>query len=264
MVAGVSGEELLKEDIMLRKLGLTLVLIGLAGAACTKSSGSTATSPSTPPASAGSPTSTAIVQASFVDKVDNEWFPLVPGTTLTYKGTKDDEPAVDVFEITGETKVIDGVKCVVVRDTLTLGGKLHERTEDWYVQDRQGNVWYFGEDTKEYNEKGKVVSTSGTWQAGVDGAQPGIFMPADPQSGQSFQQEFYTGQAEDHFVVLHTLGSARVPYGSFKNTLATAEWTPLEPDVLTEKFYVKGIGQVKEIDVTGSNEHTELVSVRKS
>lgn len=256
---------------MVRKLGLLLALAGLIGAGCTKSDSSTGGSPSAQSPAAGSPTAaappgaspTAIVQANFVDRVDNPWFPLTPGTTLTYKGTKDDKAAVDVVEITGETRVVADVKCVVIKDTLTLDGKLQEKTEDWYVQDREGNVWYFGEATGEYNDKGKIVTTSGSWEAGVDGAQPGIFMPADPQAGQSFQQEFYSGQAEDHFVVLHLLGSVKVPYGSFKNALVTAEWTPLEPDVLSEKFYVKGIGQVKEFDVAGGDEGTALVSVTK-
>jgi len=258
---------------MVRKLGLVLVLAALVGAACTKSNNPTAGSPVAQSPAAGSPTvtaptgaapsPTAIDPANFVDRVDNPWFPLTPGTTLTYKGTKDDRAAVDVFAISGETRMVAGVKCVVVKDTLTLDGKLHEKTEDWYVQDRQGNVWYFGEATQEYNDKGQVVSTSGSWESGVDGAQPGIFMPADPQAGQSFQQEFYSGQAEDHFVVLHMLGSVKVPYGSFQNALVTAEWTPLEPDVLSEKFYVKGIGQVKELDVVGGNEATALASITK-
>jgi hypothetical protein len=240
---------------MMRKLGLMFVLAGLLGAACTKDDGSKVT-PTTPAAS-----TTAIVQSNFVHGVDNPWFPLVPGTTLTYKGIKDGKPSMDVFEITGQTKVIDGVECEVIKDTLTIEGKLAEQTEDWYVQDREGNVWYFGEDTKELDETGKVVSTEGTWASGVDGARPGIFMPSNPQSGQSYQQEFLTGHAEDHFVVLHLLGSAKVPYRSFDHTLVTAEWTPLEPDVLTEKFYAKGIGTILEVDVAGSNERNELVSV---
>ena len=126
--------------------------------------------------------------ANFTSTIDNPWLPMVPGTTLIFEGTKDDQRAVDTFEITSETKVIAGVTCVVVRDTLTLDGKLHEKTEDWYVQDRQGNVWYFGEQTAVYDAAGNITSTSGTWQAGVAGARPGIFMPADPKIGQSFQQ----------------------------------------------------------------------------
>ena len=261
---------------MLRKVGLAVVLSALA-AACTKSATSSQTSPASPIASAGSATPSAspapastnpadlpIVQANFVDKVDNPWFPLTPGTTLRYQGNKDGEPSEDVVEMTGETKVIDGVRCTVVRDTLMLNGKLEEQTEDWYVQDINGNVWYFGEDTAEFDANGNVKSTAGTWQSGVDGATPGIFMPADPQTGMAFQQEYLAGEAEDNFVVLHRLGTVDVPYGSFKDVLVTAEWTPLEPDVLSEKFYVKGIGMVKELDVAGSKELNALVSVKTS
>jgi hypothetical protein len=260
---------------MLRKVGLAVVLAVLA--ACTKSATSSQASPASPITSAGSaarsvtpspastnPADLPIVQANFVDRIDNPWLPFIPGTTLTYHGIRDGKAAVDVVEVTSDTKVINGIRCVTVKDTLTLDGKLAERTEDWYVQDVNGNVWYFGEATAELNAKGEVTSTTGSWQAGVDGAVPGIFMPADPQQGMSFQQEYLAGQAEDRFVVLHKLGKVQVPYGSFQNTLVTAEWTPLEPDVLTTKFYVKGVGEVLEMDVTGGDERIELASVKTS
>lgn len=201
--------------------------------------------------------------ANFTSTIDNPWLPMVPGTTLIFEGTKDDQRAVDTFEITSETKVIAGVTCVVVRDTLTLDGKLHEKTEDWYVQDRQGNVWYFGEQTAVYDAAGNITSTSGTWQAGVAGARPGIFMPADPKIGQSFQQEYLAGEAEDHFVILLLAVPVTVPYGSFAEAMITAEWTPLEPDVLSEKAYVKGIGLVSEGDIKGGNEGLQLTTVTK-
>jgi len=246
-----------------------LALAGTLAAACTRSAASSIKSPAATRPATTAPTSTnpadlEIAQANFVDTVDNPWFPLTPGTTFTFKGTKDDKVAVDVVRITGETKVVAGVRCTVVHDALKLDGKLAERTEDWYVQDKLGNVWYFGEATEELDENGKVVTTSGSWEALVNGARPGIFMPADPQAGQSFQQEYFAGEAEDRFVVLHTIGTAKVPYGSFKNTLVTAEWTTLEPDVLTEKYYVKGIGQIREIDVAGGDEGTALVSISTS
>jgi len=226
---------------------------------------SPSTTATTSPPESGAPVGTAapgsIDPADFVAAVTNPWFPLTPGTKLTYKGIKDGEEAVDVFEVTDQTKVVDGVTCVVIRDTLTLGGTLHERTEDWYVQDRDGNVWYFGEATAELDDAGKVVSTEGSWTAGEDGATPGIYMPGDPQVGQSMQQEFYPGQAEDHFVVLLTSGSVKVPAGTFKDALLTAEWTPLEPAVLGEKFYARGIGLVKEFDVAGGQETLALTKV---
>jgi hypothetical protein len=220
-----------------------------------------AASPVASTTTAGSHAPMSIDPSNFVATVSNPWFPLTPGMKLTYKGIKDGEDAVDVFEVTDETKVVAGVTCVVIHDSLTLGGILHERTEDWYVQDRDGNVWYFGEATAELDDAGKVASTDGSWTAGEDGATPGIYMPADPQVGQSMQQEFYPGQAEDHFVVLLTSGNVKVPAGTYKDALLTAEWTPLEPDVLGEKFYAKGIGLVKEFDVAGGQETLALTKV---
>lgn len=220
-----------------------------------------AASPSGSETPVGSAAPGTIDPSDFVATVTNPWFPLTPGTKLTYKGIKDGEDAVDVFEVTDQTKVVDGVTCVVIRDNLTLGGTLHERTEDWYVQDRDGNVWYFGEATAELDDAGKVVSTEGSWTAGEDGATPGIYMPGDPQVGQSMQQEFYPGQAEDHFVVLLTSGSVKVPAGTYKDALLTAEWTPLEPEVLGEKFYARGVGLVKEFDVAGGQETLALTKV---
>ena len=208
------------------------------------------------------PMASAVIDpADFSATVDNPWFPLVPGTTLKYRGSTEGRALVDVFEVTRETAIIDGVPCVVIRDTVTEAGQVVEQTVDWYTQDRLGNVWYFGEETRTLDAKGNVLSTEGTWQAGVDGAQPGIFMPAEPQVGQSFQQESYPGHAEDWFVVLQMGVPVTVPYGAFPGALVTAEWTPLEPGMLGEKVYVKGIGLVKELDVTGSDEVLELVRV---
>jgi hypothetical protein len=189
---------------------------------------------------------------------------LRPGITYTYKGTKDGKPSLDRFAVTGRTAVINGAPCVVVQDQLFVAGVLHETTVDWFTQDRSGNVWYFGEDTKELDEHGRVVSTEGTWKAGVDGAQPGIFMPALPKVGQSYQQEYYKGHAEDHFQILSLGASVRVPFGSFKKALQTREWTPLNPDVLEHKYYVRGIGFVKAVSLKGPKDVSELVSITRS
>jgi hypothetical protein len=199
--------------------------------------------------------------ANFVGAIDNPWYPLKPGTVLSYRGIKDGQVAVDKVTVTSDTVVVDGVTCVVVHDMLTLDGALAETTDDWYTQDRAGNVWYFGEDTKELDANGKVVSTEGSWAAGVDGAQPGIFMPADPRIGVSGIQEFSAGNAEDRFVVLLTDAKVKVPAGTYTGALLTAEWTRLEPDVLTEKSYANGIGEVREADVAGGDEKLELVKV---
>jgi hypothetical protein len=234
--------------------------VPVATASLATSPSAAATAPPSVQASASAAPSGSVLPA-FVSVIDNPWFPLKPGTTLVYRGLKDGEKAVDTVRVTSETKVVDGVTCVAVRDELTLGGDLAERTEDWYAQDAAGNVWYFGEDTAELDPSGTVTSTEGTWASGVDGARAGIFMPADPQIGDSHLQEFYAGHAEDHFVVLLTDASVKVPAGSWTGTLLTGEWTPLEPAVFSEKAYVRGIGEVREADVEGGDEKLELVSV---
>jgi hypothetical protein len=202
-------------------------------------------------------------RTEFVAVIDNPWFPLAPGMTWTYRGTRDGEKAEDTVTVTTDTKSIDDVTCVVVRDTLTLDGVLAERTDDYYAQDRVGNVWYFGEDTAELDTAGNVTSTEGTWASGVDGAVAGLFMPADPRIGQSYAQEYYAGHAEDHFVILLTNVAVKVPAGSYGDAVQTLEWTPLEPDVLSEKFYVEGIGEVRELDVVGGDERLELVASKQ-
>jgi hypothetical protein len=187
--------------------------------------------------------------------VTNPWFPLQPGTIYTYVGVKDGKPSRDVVKVTRRTITIAGAPCVVVSDRLYLDGHLEERTLDYYSQNASGDVWYFGEDTAELDEKGHVTSTEGTWRAGVDGARPGVFMPAHPRVGQTGQPEFYKGQAEDHFRIAAFLGP---------NALRTEEWTPLEPGVLDHKLYVRGVGDVLERTVKGGDELNELVSVRRS
>jgi hypothetical protein len=199
--------------------------------------------------------------SNFVTSIDNPWLPFKPGTVLRYQGTKDGEKAKDITTVTSRTQVVAGVTCVVVDDKLWLNGQLEETTLDYYVQDRAGNVWYFGEDTQELDAKGNITSTEGSWHAGVGGAVPGIFMEPNPVVGHAFQQEFLEGQAEDHFAVLSLTESVTVPAGSYANVLLTKEWTPLEPDVLDHKFYVRGIGEVREVAVKGPKEELKLVSV---
>ena len=199
--------------------------------------------------------------SNFVATIDNPWLPFKPGTVLRYAGTKDSERAKVITTVTSRTEIVAGVACVVVDDKLWLNGNLEEATLDYYVQDRAGNVWYFGEDTQELDANGNIISTEGSWHAGVDGAVPGIFMEANPVIGHSFQQEFLKGQAEDHFEVLSLTETVTVPTGTYTNALLTKEWTPLEPDVLDHKFYVRGIGEVREVSVKGPKEELKLVSV---
>src|SRR5262245_43612043 len=166
-------------------------------------------------------------QNNFVDRVDNKFFPLTPGTTYFYEGEKEGVPSSDVFIVTHQTQRIAGVRCTVVKDRAYENGVLVEDTIDWFAQDTDGNVWYFGEDTKELDANGNVISTEGSWQAGVNGAQPGIIMEAQPRVGDRYQQEFLVGVAEDMARVSSLNKSATVPYGSFDDLLLTRESSPL-------------------------------------
>jgi hypothetical protein len=248
----------------MRAVRTRLLLLSVVGAAAMGSDGCDS-SPSRRDASTTSPTSAAAIHpGDFSARVDNPYFPLRPGTTFRYRGVKDDKPSTEIFTVTRATKRIMGVPCVVVHDDLFLSGKLGEQTVDWYTQDTRGNVWYFGEATRELDVKGRTTSTEGSWQAGVGAARPGIYMPASPRVGDSFQQEFFKGQAEDHFKVVDLRASVKVPYRSYtKAALRTEEWTPLEPDVLDNKYYVRGIGQVSETTVRGPRELNELVSITR-
>jgi len=196
----------------------------------------------------------------FSANVDNPWFPLKPGTRYEYVGIKDGRPSRDVVVVTHQVRVIQGVPCVAVSDRLYVDGKLHERTTDWYTQDRRGNVWYFGEDTAELDRNGKVTSTEGTWLAGRDGAVPGIYMPANPRVGQTGRQEYYKGHAEDHFRIAAVLGTVT---SGVPNSVLTEETTPLQPGAVDNKLYVRGIGTVVELAVKGGNERNQLISVTR-
>jgi len=230
------------------------LLLGAVALIATSGISKTAESPAAPTHPPG--------PAGFAARVNNPWFPLRPGTTYVYHGVKDGQPSRDVFTVTMATKTIQGVSCTVVSDRLYLRGRLHERTEDWYAQDRAGNVWYFGEATAELNPNGSVRSTEGSWQAGVNGARAGVFMPAHPRRGQSGRQEYYKGHAEDHFRVLSLSANVDTPAASSRHALLTREWTPLEPGVVDHKLYVKGIGTVLEQTVKGGDERNSLVSRR--
>jgi len=248
----------------------------LLGASCTSSPSSKRISPQSPrarspapatpepsPAASASGYHPTITRADFVQRIDNPYLPWIPGTTYVFRGIKDGESQRDEVVVTDRTKLILGVTCVVVTDTATHADKLLEKTEDWYAQDKDGNVWYFGEDTASYDEKGHVESREGSWEAGVDDAQPGIVMPAHPQVTESHRQEFYQGQAEDMFWIVSLGRSVKVPYGNFKDVMETLEWTPLEPKVIDTKFYAAGVGVILEVAAAGDKERAELVSVTK-
>jgi hypothetical protein len=202
-----------------------------------------------------------IEPADFSPNVTNPLFPLVPGRELVYTGTKDEKSALNLFFTTSRTRVVDGVTTRVVEDRLYLDNVLEERTSDYYAQDRCGNVWYFGEDTATLDDQGNVVSTEGSFHAGVNGAQPGVFMQAHPAVGRKFRQEWSQGQAEDVFKVISLASPVTVPYSTFSHALRTAETTALEPDVLDNKYYVRGIGGVTEFSVKGPVEKLELIEI---
>jgi hypothetical protein len=254
----------------MRKIIVASCVAVLVASACSSSSSPTAaaTSPQRSPLPAA-PTASALSSgyhphidpADFVETVDNRYFPLAPGARFVYAVTADGEKQHEVVEVTDQTKVLLGVSCTAVLDTLTQGGKLIEKTTDWYAQDRQGNVWYFGEDTAEYGKDGRVTNREGSWQSGVDGAVPGLLMPAELRVPFAYRQEFYAGHAEDMAWLVSTTEKAKVPFGSFTGAVLTVEWTPLEHDVYSEKLYAPGVGLVKEQDVAGGDEHVELVSV---
>lgn len=196
----------------------------------------------------------------FVEVIDNSYFPLSPGTTFVYEGESEDETIRNEVFVTNETRTVMGVNTTVVRDREFEDGELIEETFDWYAQDRNENVWYFGEDSREY-EDGEVVSTAGSWEAGVDGAQPGIIMESNPQVGDTYRQEYLAGEAEDMAEVISLNESVSVAYGSFDDCLKTREWTPLEPGIEENKYYASGIGLVLETTVEGGSERLELVDI---
>jgi hypothetical protein len=202
----------------------------------------------------------AAAPTGFVRDVTNPWFPLRVGSRAVFAGAKDGQATREYVTVTSRRKTVAGVSCVVVADVLTAAGKPIERTHDWYVQDVAGNVWYFGEQTATFDAQGAIVSRDGSWKAGADGARAGIFMPARPTLGATHQQEYYRGHAEDHFTVAGLGTRVTVPYGTFRRALLTVEYTPLEPGAVDVKYYVRGIGVVREATALDAAETNELVS----
>ena len=200
--------------------------------------------------------------ANFVARIDNRYLPYKPGTTFHFEGVRGTTPQTDDQVVLRRTKRILGVRCTIVRDTVSEHGRAVERTDDWYAQDRQGNVWYMGEDAFEL-ENGRFVKASDSWKSGVDGARPGIIMPARPRPGDAYRQEYYPpGKALDEARVVRLGGSLTVPYGSFKELLVTSERSPLEPQT-ERKYYAPGVGEIAERVVKGHHEEFELVHITR-
>lgn len=196
---------------------------------------------------------------NFVSVIDNPYYPLPVGRTLVYSGFRDGQTQRDTVTVTNQTKVIQGVTARVVSDIADHNGTILERTSDWFAQDKQGNVWYLGEDTVHFLRNGKG-DTSGSWEAGVNGAVPGIIMLANPQIPDAYRQELLAGQAEDTAWIVNRGSTLRVPYGNVKNVLTTLEATRLEPGVYDQKVYGPGLGIIAERSLTG-DELANLVSV---
>lgn len=248
-------------------LTATAVLVALAGAACGSSGSSaknTSTSKAAKPAAAvidagdGGTYAPQLDPANFVAAVDNPYFPLPAGATWTYEGKEDGSTEHIDVAVLPERKTVMGIPAVAVRDTVTVDGQLAEDTFDWYAQDKQGNVWYLGESTKEY-KNGKVASTAGSWEGGVNGAYPGIIMKAAPAVGDAYRQEYLKGEAEDLAAVVRTGLADTVPAGSYRDLIAIKEWNPLHPKVVEEKYYAKGVGAVVELVTRGGNGRIELL-----
>jgi hypothetical protein len=201
-----------------------------------------------------------IKPSDFVATIDNPYFPLKPGTTFIYEGQTAAGLEHSEFAVTHNTRVISGVTCIEVRDTVFTDGVPTEDTLDWFAQDRDGNVWYFGENTHEL-EDGLISTIDGTFMAGVNGDKPGIIMKAHPAVGDFYRQEFSLGNAEDFAETVSLTESVTVPAGSFHHCLRSQETTPLETDLLEHKFYAPGVGNVLEIDVH-SGERIELIQIK--
>jgi len=200
--------------------------------------------------------------SKFTTEIDNEYWPMKPGYHWVYRELEDGElQRVDVT-VTNATKVLGGVTARVVHDRVTRQGQVIEDTRDWYAQDSDGNLWYLGEDTKEY-ENGKSESTEGSWAYGVDGAQAGVVVPADPEQGMRYREEYYAGHAEDAAEVLNVDSQVQVPYGQFKRAMLTRNYSSLEPTVEEMKLYARGVGPVMELLVSGGSGRTELLSYTK-
>jgi hypothetical protein len=213
-------------------------------------------------AAAAAPPEPRFDPSGFAAAVTNPWYPLVPGTTWRYAGTGRSASETNVVTVTGETRMILGIRATVVHDQVFVDGRLTEDTRDWYGQDREGNVWYLGEDSREMRD-GRVVGTEGSWEAGVGGARSGIAMWADPAAhlGEPYRQEYLRGEAEDMGKVVALHPSVTVPQGTFRDCIETEDTSPLEPSVREHKFYCRGVGPVREVESHG--EGSELVAVEK-
>lgn len=201
--------------------------------------------------------------AAFTADIDHPYWPMTPGTQWEYRELdgSGEEQRVVVTATTETREIANGVVARVVRDTVYRGDEIVEDTFDWYAQHDDGTVWYLGEDTAEF-EDGEIASTEGSFEAGVDGAQPGVLLPGEPAPGQVYRQEYLAGEAEDVGEVLRVGERAEAPYGAFDDVLVTRDTNALEPEVVEYKFYARDLGPLLALDVAGGAGREELVEVR--
>lgn len=246
----------------------TFLGVASAVAVATAGLGGAAAASGASPSATGDPCSQPLPQGSeqvildpadFVTAIDNSYWPMSAGNRWIYReaDTRGNAQRVRV-EVIQRTKTIEGIEATVVHDVVSVKGELVENTFDWYAQDTCGNIWYLGENTREY-ENGQVVSREGSWEAAVDGAQAGVALPGDPQVGLTYRQEYYAGEAEDAAEVLSLDEQAQVTAGHFKNVLLTKDYTPLHPRILEYKLYAPNVGPVLVMGVSGGSDREELL-----
>jgi hypothetical protein len=269
------GEELTMEPRHTWALVLAATLICASCAA--NAGGSSASHPSNPPTLASPPASPAAFKlpvgadpvnlnpADFSADITNQYWPMKPETRWTYHNVDQGNPPQDIQVVvtTATKKLANGVTARVVRDTGRIKGQIAEDTVDYYAQDSQGNLWYMGEQTAEF-ENGKVSSRAGSWEAGKDGAMPGIMIPAQPQVGQKYRQEYKKGEAEDNGEVLAVGNLVQVKAGLYKHALVTMDTSNVEKTAVEYKFYAPGVGPLLALDVAGGASREELIKIDKA
>jgi hypothetical protein len=238
---------------MIRSIAVAIAVLALVacGGGGSKSSSSSSLPQGTKPVK--------LDPADFTTNIDNPYWPIRPGSHWVYREVENGETQRVDVTVTNQTKILDGIEARVVHDRVSRNGETLEDTYDWYAQDSDGNLWYLGEDTAEY-ENGKLKTKEGTWAAGVNGAEPGVVVPASPRQGMRYREEYYAGHAEDGAEVLSVNSQVQVPFGRFRNALLTRNFSTIEPTVEEMKLYAKGVGPVMELLVSGGSGRTELLS----
>lgn len=246
------------------RLARVVILVGLVLAGCRQSTAPLSENATAKTETVQEAVPPALGEHRFVPRSDNPYFPLVPGTKLHYRSRTDEGTETEDFIVTHKTKVIQGVKTRVIEDIVRLDGAVTEHTFDWFAQDEDGNVWYFGEDSRTFDPvTGRLISREGSWKAGEDGAEAGIIMKAHPKVGETYNEENAPGVAEDKARVLSLDAVAKVPAGTFRRCLQTENFTPLDPEFREHKFYARGVGLVLEVLVSGGEEQNKLVRITR-